>query len=274
MTMHPPGNPGNDISALPSLAPSTARGFADRMLAELETDLGVHHDEPFLRMSRLRLQELRNALQGLLSLSPLAAPKVISQGTAKEIMEALQDGIESKGPNSLAGIAMESWSREAAAVPASVSHTAPRAEGGDWIDSVVLDICEIPDRTSPDDEPEIMLVKASELRQIIEAHAPRSTPAPLYRPREEYSAVWNPEAEKTTPASPSSTVAPNIEELAKDADYAQSCVLEHGIHIVELKTLARRIRALSARPPNHGEVCGLCGEMKPVPLDVSAERKP
>lgn len=44
----------------------TAIKFADRMLAELETDLGVHHDEPFLRMSRLRLRELGNAIRGLL----------------------------------------------------------------------------------------------------------------------------------------------------------------------------------------------------------------
>lgn len=58
------------------------------------------------------------------------------------------------------------------------SHTATRAEGGDWIDSVVLDICEIPDRTSPEDEPEIMLVKASELRRIIDEHAPRSAIEP------------------------------------------------------------------------------------------------
>jgi hypothetical protein len=43
-----------------------ARKFADRMMTELETDLGVHHDEPFLRMSKLRLRELRNALKGLL----------------------------------------------------------------------------------------------------------------------------------------------------------------------------------------------------------------
>lgn len=34
-------------------------------------------------------------------------------------------------------------------------------------DRVVLDVAEIPDRTSPDDQPEIMLVKDSELRSII-----------------------------------------------------------------------------------------------------------
>ena len=45
---------------------STTRAFAERMRAELRTDLGVHHDEPFLRMSRLRMQELLNALDGLL----------------------------------------------------------------------------------------------------------------------------------------------------------------------------------------------------------------
>lgn len=45
-----------------------------------------------------------------------------------------------------------------------------------------------------------------------------------------------------------------IEELAKDAEYAQSCALDHGLHITELKTLAGRIRALqSATGPSKGE---------------------
>ena len=43
-----------------------AAKFADRMMTELQTDLGVHHDEPFLRMSRLRLRELVEAIKGLL----------------------------------------------------------------------------------------------------------------------------------------------------------------------------------------------------------------
>lgn len=50
-----------------------------------------------------------------------ATTRVVSESTAKEIMDALQDGIESKGPNSLAGIAMESWMREAAPLAAPSS---------------------------------------------------------------------------------------------------------------------------------------------------------
>ena len=42
----------------------------------------------------------------------------------------------------------------------------------DWIGEVIRDICEIPDRTSPDDFPEAMLVTIPELRTIIERHAP------------------------------------------------------------------------------------------------------
>jgi len=59
---------GHAIMSASSTSPHSysAKGFAERMVAELETDLGVHHDEPFLRMSRLRLQELRTALRGLL----------------------------------------------------------------------------------------------------------------------------------------------------------------------------------------------------------------
>jgi hypothetical protein len=67
-------------------------------------------------------------------------------------------------------VARAAW--EAAQKLEAPSDGPVRGEAGDWIDAVVLDICEIPDRTSPDDEPEIMLVKADELRRIILANLP------------------------------------------------------------------------------------------------------
>jgi hypothetical protein len=36
-----------------------------------------------------------------------------------------------------------------------------------WIDSIVRDVAELPDRNSPDDQPEMMLVSDKELRDII-----------------------------------------------------------------------------------------------------------
>lgn len=45
-------------------------------------------------------------------------------------------------------------------------------------------------------------------------------------------------------SAPFHVAAPSIEELAKDAEHAQAFALEHGLHSVELKTLAGRIRAL------------------------------
>jgi hypothetical protein len=42
----------------------------------------------------------------------------------------------------------------------------------DWIDEVVRDVAEL-DYNSPVDQPSVMLVKASELRAIIEARAPK-----------------------------------------------------------------------------------------------------
>lgn len=42
----------------------------------------------------------------------------------------------------------------------------------EWIGNVVQDVAELPDRTSPDDKPDMMLVSADELRSIIAAHAP------------------------------------------------------------------------------------------------------
>lgn len=66
----------------------TATRFAERMLAELETDMGVHHDEPFVRMSRLRLHELRNAIQGLLA-RPEAAG--MTESRARELLSGAVD---------------------------------------------------------------------------------------------------------------------------------------------------------------------------------------
>lgn len=49
-----------------------------------------------------------------------------------------------------------------------------------FADMVILDVSEIPDRTSPDDFPEAMLVTGQELRGIIEKHfATSATAAPL-----------------------------------------------------------------------------------------------
>lgn len=39
----------------------------------------------------------------------------------------------------------------------------------DWIDQVLRDVAELPDRNSPDGQPDMMLVSADELRGIIEA---------------------------------------------------------------------------------------------------------
>lgn len=48
--------------------------------------------------------------------------------------------------------------------------SAPRP---DWIAQVIRDVSELPDRNSPDDAPELMLVAPQELRAIIELLAPR-----------------------------------------------------------------------------------------------------
>ncbi len=40
---------------------------------------------------------------------------------------------------------------------------------GDIADEIVLAVCEIPDRNSPDDQPEMMLVTPDELRRIVVA---------------------------------------------------------------------------------------------------------
>jgi hypothetical protein len=46
-----------------------------------------------------------------------------------------------------------------------------KAQRNGLADLVIRDVQELPDRTSPDDWPEAMLVTAAELRDIIERHA-------------------------------------------------------------------------------------------------------
>jgi hypothetical protein len=41
----------------------------------------------------------------------------------------------------------------------------------DWIAFVVRDLCEIPDRDSPENAPEMLLVSAEEIRAAIQNHA-------------------------------------------------------------------------------------------------------
>jgi hypothetical protein len=46
------------------------------------------------------------------------------------------------------------------------------AAPADWINDVVRDVAELPDRDSPPDAPDMMLVTGDELREIVERHAP------------------------------------------------------------------------------------------------------
>jgi hypothetical protein len=47
-----------------------------------------------------------------------------------------------------------------------------------WIESIIRDVAELPDRNSPDDFPEAMLVTAAELEEIILRHTASAT-API-----------------------------------------------------------------------------------------------
>lgn len=43
----------------------------------------------------------------------------------------------------------------------------------DWIDKAIRDLCELPDRSSPEDDPEAIVATPSEIRAAIEANIPR-----------------------------------------------------------------------------------------------------
>jgi|JI10StandDraft_1071094.scaffolds.fasta_scaffold87191_8 hypothetical protein len=49
-----------------------------------------------------------------------------------------------------------------------------------WIDEILREVAELPDRNSPKENPEAMMVTAAELRQIIEAHAPKIEPIKFF----------------------------------------------------------------------------------------------
>ena len=59
----------------------------------------------------------------------------------------------------------------------------------EWIDSVLRDVAELPDRNSPEDWPEAMLVTGAELRQIIVTHAPAEQPVTV-RPIKALADGW------------------------------------------------------------------------------------
>ena len=52
----------------------------------------------------------------------------------------------------------------------------------DWINDVLRDVAELPDRNSPAEWPEAMLVTAQELHQILEAHWPAPSMTVLLHP--------------------------------------------------------------------------------------------
>lgn len=67
----------------------------------------------------------------------------------------------------------------------------------DWIDGVIRDVSELPDRSSPDGQPEMMLVSAEELRRILErakAYAPLWRPIGTAPPRDRVL-LWNDETQ-------------------------------------------------------------------------------
>lgn len=49
-----------------------------------------------------------------------------------------------------------------------------------WIDKILREVAELPDRNSPEDNPDAMLVTAAELRHIIEAHSPKIEPIKFF----------------------------------------------------------------------------------------------
>lgn len=86
--------------------PEFTRAFADRILAELETDLGVYRAPETPRMSRLRLCEIRNALKGLLALPEAAYPVDVRNDTIDELVRKAEGQAKIVGQ----GVGKAQWS--------------------------------------------------------------------------------------------------------------------------------------------------------------------
>lgn len=71
--------------------------------------------------------------------------------------------------------------------PAAMPEAVGTVRRWDWIDGLTQAICEIDGRTSPEDQPEMMLVTAEELRRLIAQHLPTPavTPEPTNMPGDE-----------------------------------------------------------------------------------------
>lgn len=76
----------------------------------------------------------------------------------------------------------------AIALPPAPGEARPSAPPAD-IDSIIQAVAELPDRTSPEDWPEAMLVTAEELRTILQSRVPVSTPGPLKALEQEIGAL-------------------------------------------------------------------------------------
>jgi len=76
-------------------------------------------------------------------------------------------------------VAMHAKTAESFSIPL-YRHPAPAPTAPNWIDKVIQQVAELPDRDSPADQPEMMLVSADELRGILEDAA-----APASREQEE-----------------------------------------------------------------------------------------
>jgi len=85
-----------------------------------------------------------------------AAPSPASQPVAPEAAHAHNP------------YAAPSWDHEA--MPEECDDDVAHAD--DWISAVIRDVAELPDRDSPPDAPDMMLVTAEELREIVARHAP------------------------------------------------------------------------------------------------------
>ena len=56
-----------------------------------------------------------------------------------------------------------------------MSETEKSVPAMDWITFAIRDLCEIPDRDSPDDHPEWIIVTDLEIRTAIERNIPRAS---------------------------------------------------------------------------------------------------
>jgi len=166
----------------------------------------------------------------------------------------------------------------------AVSQKAAPVAPADWINAAVRDVAELPDRDSPDGQPDMMLVSADELRVIIERHASATQQAVSQM---DGAAVDDPMSDKWHSLTCDGTCSPPCKDATSTtAATTASASIENESELqfnaTRLRNVARLVGMESAIPRDNatldgarGSVLGMiAGKLRTILAQQGAARVP